>query len=154
MVRIISRLAITLILFVSNILAMAFAAESLELLKITNIWARPANAGANSAAYMKIENMSSEPVNIIAASAWLVANNTELHDSFLDNNITKMRIVDNIIIPARSIKEFAPGGLHVMLIDLMRDLKLGDIIEIAIVTKQTKEPVIIKAVIANGPDQL
>ena len=121
-----------------------------DLLKITNAWARPANAGSNSAAYMQIQNLTDNQIQIIAASALLTSNNTELHDSFVDNNVIKMRIVDNIILPAKGSIEFSPGKLHIMLIDLIRDLKIGDSIDIALVIKESSAPIIIKTVISNG----
>ena len=33
---------------------------------------------------------------------------------------------DEVVVPARSQVEFKPGGLHVMLIGLQRDLQVGD----------------------------
>jgi hypothetical protein len=38
----------------------------------------------------------------------------------------KMRRIDTIVVPAHSQVELKPGGLHIMLIGLSRNLQLGE----------------------------
>jgi copper(I)-binding protein len=49
-----------------------------------------------------------------------------LHATTMDGGVMRMRQVDSIELrPARTVK-LAPGGLHVMLLDLKAPLKPGD----------------------------
>ncbi|NRB11492.1 MAG: copper chaperone PCu(A)C [Rickettsiaceae bacterium] len=117
-------------------------------LKITAAWARASIPGAKSSAgYMKIENPTDKDITIIGASAD-VANNTELHDSYIDEKGTMMmRKLDMIVVPAKGEVNLAPlgsnvandttnntSGIHVMLMRLKRQLNIGDkiIIELKI----------------------
>jgi hypothetical protein len=52
-----------------------------------------------------------------------VANVVELHKTTMEGNMMKMAPVENIEIPAQGQAELKPGGLHVMLIGLKRELK-------------------------------
>ncbi|MGC0371960.1 MAG: hypothetical protein DGJ47_000661 [Rickettsiaceae bacterium] len=91
-------------------------------------WARtsiPPNN--NSAAYMKITNPNKEQITIIGASAAMVANNVELHKSFVDEKgISRMTSIDKIVVPGESTIELAPGAIHIMLFDLKKNLSLDD----------------------------
>lgn len=99
-------------------------------LVIRNIWARAASqADALSAVYMIIENRGDQPDRLLHAHCD-VAGTVELHESKMEGGVMKMRPVDGIDIPAHSTVELKPGGLHVMLIGLTRDLNAGDTIEV------------------------
>jgi copper(I)-binding protein len=85
----------------------------------------------NSAAYMKIHNPTKEQINILGASALAIANNVELHKSFVDEKgVSRMTSIDKIVVPAQSTIELAPGGLHIMLFDLKERLIEGDVFEL------------------------
>ena len=111
---------------------------------IKDIWARPSlSSNNNSAAYMKITNPSSYPIVIIGASASSVANNVELHKSFVDTNgVSKMTLIDKILVPANSTIELAPGGIHIMLYDLKRSLIAGDKFEITLKLDEMEEVIV------------
>ena len=47
--------------------------------------------------------------------------------------IMSMEQQDQVPIPANEIVEFAPGGLHVMLVSLGQDLSVGDTFPITLV---------------------
>jgi copper(I)-binding protein len=55
-----------------------------------------------------------------------VAGAVELHKTTMEGNMMKMAPVDGILLPAQGQAELKPGGLHVMLIGLKRELKAGD----------------------------
>jgi copper(I)-binding protein len=89
-------------------------------------WARPESQGNNSAAYMVIHNDRSEAVRLIGASGD-VARMVEIHQSSADSSgMMHMAKVDGIDIPTGSDVELKPGGYHVMLMGLQRNLSLGD----------------------------
>lgn len=97
-------------------------------LEVTGAWARNSiSPNTNSAIYMVLKNNDTKDYTIINASAPLIANRVELHDSYLDDQkISRMRSVDKIVVPSQSTVELKPGGTHIMLMDLKHELKAGD----------------------------
>jgi copper(I)-binding protein len=105
--------------------------------------------GANSAAYMIIRNTGNEPDKLIAASSD-VAKTIELHTVIEEGGVMRMRQVEGgIDIPANGQVELKPGGFHVMLIGLTRDLNAGDSVQLTLtfekagqipVTAQVRQP--------------
>lgn len=60
-----------------------------------------------------------------------VAIKSEIHDVVKEKDgMTSMVRVDAVAIPAKGKVEFKPGGKHVMLFDLRRNLKPGDTIRL------------------------
>jgi copper(I)-binding protein len=124
---------------------------------ITSVWARPTGIkemsdmgeataepmgsmnmghavgnGTVSAAYMQIANQTGETVRLVAAVS-TVATVTEIHEVSMVDNVMQMRPVDGgIEIPAGESVELRPGGYHVMLIDLVRDLYAGDALAVTL----------------------
>jgi len=99
-------------------------------LVIRNVWARAASqADALSAVYMVIENTGEQPDRLLHAHCD-AAGTVELHETKMEGGVMKMQPVDGIDIPAKGTVELKPGGLHVMLIGLTRDLNPGDEIEV------------------------
>ena len=62
-----------------------------------------------------------------------VAGVVELHEMAMDNNVMKMRAVPGIDIPAGKGAELKPGGFHVMLLELKKQLKEGDTVPLTLV---------------------
>lgn len=98
-------------------------------IQVTDAWARPANtgdSGANvSAAYMIITNTGSaadQLLGVITDAAHIV----QMHRTRIQNGIAFMDRVDHIDIPAQGSVQIAPGGYHLMIMDLQRDLHTGD----------------------------
>lgn len=88
--------------------------------------------GANSAAYMVIRNTGSEADKLIAASTD-AAKTVELHTVIEEGGMMRMRQVEGgIDIPANGQVELKPGGFHVMLIGLTRDLNAGDKVDLTL----------------------
>lgn len=77
----------------------------------------------NTAAYMKLRNLTDADLQIVGAET-PVARVAELHDHVQDAaGVMRMREVESITIPAGGEVELKPGGLHVMLIDLVEPLQ-------------------------------
>lgn len=55
-----------------------------------------------------------------------VASSVELHASTMENGVMKMRYLEQLEIPAGKVIEFKPGGYHIMLIGLKKQLVEGD----------------------------
>jgi hypothetical protein len=84
----------------------------------------------NGAAYMTIRG-GSEADRLIRAESD-VAEVIELHTVENDGGVMKMRPVEGIDVPAGGEVQLAPGGFHVMLINLKRELKPGDTVALTL----------------------
>ena len=64
-----------------------------------------------------------------------VAGVVEVHEMAMDGNVMKMRAVPALDLPAGKAVELKPGGYHVMLMDLKRSLKAGDVVPVTLVVE-------------------
>lgn len=95
-------------------------------IQITDGWARPAAEGANSAAYLTVQNgkAHADTLRQVASDAAQMA---EVHESYqTDNNMMDMRPAGKQAIAAGSKLILKPGGLHIMLMQLKKSLSDGD----------------------------
>lgn len=89
-------------------------------LRIENPWTRATAApGAAGGGYLLIRNTGPVPDRLVRAET-AAARVTELHTMTMENDVMRMRPVENIEIPAGGEVRLAPGGLHVMFIDTTR----------------------------------
>ena len=94
-------------------------------IKIENAWVRPDGKGMNSALYFNISNngmKTDDLYKITSTSAELV----QMHETIIKNGLAEMKEVKSVSIPTNMLVEFKPGGYHVMLIGLKKDLKAGE----------------------------
>jgi hypothetical protein len=95
-------------------------------LRIENAWGRPAISGQNSAVYFTIQNLNERDDRLLSVSTD-IAESAGIHLTVIDTNgIASMSPQESVDVLAHGIVEFKPGGLHVMLLSLTRDLKAGD----------------------------
>jgi periplasmic copper chaperone A len=112
----------------------AEAAESLEAsdgkigdIAVTQAWSRATPLGAKVAGgYLTIENRGSSPERLVSVST-AAAKRTEIHDMTVDHGVMKMRPVDGglLIEPGQAVR-LAPGGAHLMFMDLNAPLRQGE----------------------------
>ena len=122
-------------------------------IKIEGAWARasPKMAGAG-AVYMILKNDGSQADKLLSGKT-PAAEVVELHESFMDeNNVMKMRAVEGgyIEIPAGGSVELKPGGLHVMLIKLVKPLQADTTIPLTLNFEKSGE-LIIEAPVSEQP---
>lgn len=91
-----------------------------------------ATAGRTGAAYLSVANKGRTPDRLLSART-TEATATELHATVRDGEVMKMRPAGIVDLPAGQTVRFEPGGLHVMLIGLVRPLKEGDRISLTLV---------------------
>lgn len=127
-------------------------AETAPTIQVTEAWARKSlSPNNNSAAYMKISNIADKDMVIIGASASDIANNVELHKSFVDEKgISRMATIDKIVVPAKTVVELAPSSMHIMLFDLKRNLNTGDKFKLELKLDGNSEPVIVEVEVKEG----
>ena len=89
--------------------------------------ARAAPAGGVSAAYLTIQNGDALPDTLVRAGT-SAAGRVEIHRTAEDpDGLSTMTPVEGgLAVPAGATVTLEPGGLHVMLLDLQRDLVDGD----------------------------
>lgn len=93
-------------------------------IKVVDPYARAAIP--NGAVFMQLVNQGSVDDSLIGVKTD-VANAAELHESKMDaNGVMSMSPVASIPVPAGGSVTLEPGGLHVMLIGLKRDMAVGD----------------------------
>lgn len=96
-------------------------------LVITQAWSRATPGGARIAGgYLTIENKGSAPDRLVSGSGDF-AGKVEIHEMAMNNGVMTMRSLDKglPIEPGKTVK-LAPGGYHLMLMDLKTPLKQGD----------------------------
>jgi copper(I)-binding protein len=71
---------------------------------------------------------------LVAASS-PVAGVVEVHEMTMDGNVMKMRPVPALDLPAGKSVELKPGGYHVMLMDLKKELKEGETVPVTLVVE-------------------
>ena len=86
---------------------------------------RPAGAKV-AGGYLTIENKGTAPDRLVSG-AGDIAGKVEIHEMAMNNGVMTMRPLDKglVIEPGKTVK-LAPGGYHVMLMDLKGPLKQGD----------------------------
>jgi hypothetical protein len=93
-------------------------------IQVDHVWSRAALAGHEGAVYLTITDTG--PPDTLTAVTTPVASMAELHRSFNDNGVMKMRPVGALPIEPGKPVTLAPGGYHIMLMGLKQTLKEGD----------------------------
>ena len=98
---------------------------------VRDAWMRATAEGKNGAVYFVLQNDSTQQDELIDVSSNL-ADAVEMHESSMvaGTDVMQMRQVSSVALDAGSEVTFAPGGLHVMLVGVKNELKVGDMIEI------------------------
>ncbi len=101
-------------------------------LTVKDAWARSALQGNPTAIYFIIDNPTDQEDVLLTASTD-VSMMTELHMSSMDaSGVMKMTPQENVPVPSKSNVEFKQGGLHVMLMNIKKDLKPGDSVKLTL----------------------
>ena len=100
------------------------AAVAAGSVKIASAWARATAPGQTTAAvYLE---MTSETTAALVAAGTPLARRAELHSMSMEGGVMRMRPLSRIELPAGKRVKLAPGGAHLMLLDLKQPLKPGD----------------------------
>ena len=95
-------------------------------IRIDDAWVRAAPPGAMMlAGYMTLRNDGDQSLRLLSVESnafGMVA----AHRTLIENGISRMRPAGEIVIAAHQSLRFEPGGLHLMLMQERRELKVGD----------------------------
>lgn len=96
-------------------------------LELVHPWSRETPEGAKVAAgYVRIVNHGSEADRLVAVSGE-IAGRTEIHEMAVDDKgVMTMRPVDGVAIPPGGEVALAPGGYHIMFLDLKDARRKGE----------------------------
>lgn len=119
-------------------------------IEVHDPWARPAFQGMNTAVYFLMHNHSNAGDEILSATTD-IAETAELHKSEMgDNDVMQMNLQASVPLPADAEIEFQPGGLHIMLTNISRDLNVGDSFTVTLHFKVHPELVMTILVLDDG----
>ncbi|UUZ66516.1 copper chaperone PCu(A)C (plasmid) [Polaromonas sp. P1-6] len=106
---------------------LSLAAAASAQIKVENAWVRATVPKQQATgAFMKIT--SSETVKLMAVTS-AVAKTNEIHEMKLEGDVMKMRAHPNgLEIPANTTVELKSGGYHVMMMELDKAIKAGDVV--------------------------
>ena len=78
------------------------------------------------AVFMVLKNKGGEADRLVGGQTD-VAKVVEIHETVMEGEVMKMQMLANgLEVPAKGEVLLKPGGYHVMLIGMTRDLKVGD----------------------------
>jgi copper(I)-binding protein len=99
----------------------------IKSIEIKEAWVRATLPSMQtSAAYMTIQNNTAEEDCLLEVTSEGVAKHTSLHVTVENEyDMISMEEVESICIPAHSNIQLVPGGYHIMLMRLSKELKLG-----------------------------
>lgn len=103
---------------------------------VSGAWARAAEKGGTSAAYLQVVNGRSSGDVLVGVSTDSAAT-ASLHESTTDaSGMTGMAHVDGIPVPAGTTVALEPGGYHIMLEGLSTDLVAGATLHLVLTFEQ------------------
>lgn len=109
----------------------AASPSNAQALTLTDGWAK-AGSGM-TAAFGTLTNATDAPITLTTASSDVAAR-TELHTMTKqpDGTMKMVQKEGGFVIPAGGTLSLAPGGDHIMLIDLQRELRNGDEVKVTL----------------------
>lgn len=140
------RAALALVLAATAVPAAAHHDHRIE---VQDPWARASLKGRTGAAYMTLLNPTDTPDRLLKAASD-VAETVELHAHLHEGGVMRMRPVQAIEVHPGEPAVLAPGGLHIMLIGLTRDLRQGETIRLTLTFEMAGEMTVEVPVLAAG----
>ena len=118
-------------LFVIALVASLLSAcEANHSVAVLDAWAR-ANAPGQTvgAAYMTL--ISAQDSTMVKVESD-IAGTVQIHSMSMDNGVMKMRMLEELPLPAGKAEKLAPGGFHLMLFDLKKPLTAGESVKLTL----------------------
>jgi copper(I)-binding protein len=111
----------------------ALASPAFAQVKIDDPWVRATVPQQKvTGAFMRIT--SAQDARLVSAQSPL-AGKVEIHEMVTDKDVMKMRPVAAVELPAGKTVELKPGGLHMMLFDLVRPAREGETVPLSLVVE-------------------
>jgi hypothetical protein len=108
----------------------AAEAEAEAEITVAGAWARPTLGQSRTVAgYLTILNGGANADRLVAVETE-VARAAEIHATVVDGDVMQMRRVESLEIPPGGRVMLRPGDMHLMLIDVDRQLKQGELVTV------------------------
>ncbi|MFN0219424.1 MAG: copper chaperone PCu(A)C [Hyphomicrobium sp.] len=99
---------------------------------VAHPWARATPGGSSvGVAFMEIKTEAGVADRLVTVAS-PVAGRVEIHTHIMDGDVMKMRRVDSVELKPGESHILKPGGEHVMLFDLKKPLKEGDLVALSL----------------------
>lgn len=133
--------------FAFSLAALALAAAANAQVTVKDPWVR-ATVPQQKATGAFMQLTAAQDVKLVAGSS-PVAGVVEIHEMKMEGNTMKMRAVPSVELPAGKAVELRPGGYHVMLMSLERQLQPGEMVPVTLVVEAggKRENVEVKALV-------
>jgi periplasmic copper chaperone A len=124
------RLSASATLFAVALTASSAVSAQQSDIRIDHAWSRAAMAGRTGVVYLTITDTGL--ADRLTGVSSPVAEKAELHESFSDNGVMKMRHVAALPVANGQPVSLSPGGHHIMLVHLKQALKEGDLVPLTL----------------------
>lgn len=114
-----------LFLVTGLLLTGATHATEAEHIRASHAWLRVLPGDLPAGAYVTLENSGDQPVTLKGASSDAYAN-VMLHQSSNEGGMSRMAMVDSVIVPSHGTATLAPAGYHLMLMKSTHPIKPGE----------------------------
>ena len=103
---------------------------------VDDAWVRATVAGQSSTgAFMHITSSTDSKLVDVKSP---VAKTVEIHESTMKNDVMSMQAVSSVALPAGKTIKINPEGFHVMLMDLVGQVKDGDQVPLTLVIEDAQ----------------
>ena len=122
-----------------------------ESVSIKDIWVRTTNPGQDiGVAYMTFISPIDMTLSSIKSN---VASSVEIHSMTMQNGVMKMRMLDKLQLYAHKPYKLTPGGYHLMLFNLKKQLKVGEQVNFVLIFDKNGESFEqnVNAIVQNQP---
>ena len=106
-------------------------------IEVKNDWIRASFKGSNTACFMQIVNNSAVDDTLYKVET-KIAEINEIHETYFKDDKMGMRKIEYLVIPANGTVELKPRSLHLMLINLQKDLTDGTSVDLSLFFKSGK----------------
>ena len=118
-------------LVLASLLSLGAASAAFAQVTVQAPWVRATvPAQTSTGAFMRLH--AAKDARLLEARS-PVAGSVQIHEMAMTGNVMKMHAVHGIDLPAGKTVELAPGGYHIMLMGLKKQMKEGDTVPITLV---------------------
>jgi copper(I)-binding protein len=118
-------------------------------LEIRNAFAFSPPTASEAAGYFTVTNRGTLPDTLVSVTSPIAAS-AMLHGQVTDGGMVRMQHVGQAVVPARDSLVLAPGGTHLMLVDLSRLPRPGDSITVTLTFSRAGDADVVMPVRAYG----
>jgi copper(I)-binding protein len=88
--------------------------------------------------------------DMLTGASTPIAGSAMMHESYREGGVDKMRMLDGVMLPRNKEITFAPGGKHIMLMELKHPLKAGETFPLTLTFAHSAPVTITVTVLATG----